>query len=156
MLEIKVPKDSDVIDIEKIIMDNNLKIENIQRYISTCMAVYDQEQIIGATGFIQKDSYALIKFIVVEKDRRLEYIGDGLLKALLNLANIRGVTKVILDDEGLFFNKLGFNTVLQDDAVKYRKIFEEEGINPQGPMMEVTLPDFFLRVCKSSSNTNKV
>ena len=150
-----MPKGSDVIHIEKILTENNLKIENVQRYISTCMAVYDQEQIIGAAGFIQKESFALIKFIVVKRDRRLEYIGDGLLKALLNLANIRGVTKAILADGGLFFKKLGFKTVLQDDAVQYREIFTEEGINPGVPLIEVTLPDFFSRACKSSSNQNK-
>ncbi len=150
MLEIKVPTQNEIESINKLIENNDLSKIYIEGCISNCMVVYDQKKMIGAAGFIKKDTYALITFIVVDKKRRREYIGSGLVKALLNLADNYGVKKVVSNFGEEFLLKLDFVYTSQSDKKKYCEIFESKDINLKDSMVEVILPDYFLKGCNCS------
>lgn len=150
MIEIAVPKHEDILRIEQFLKNHSFNHLNIDSYISNCMVAYDKEKIIGATGFIQNDPFVLITFIVVDQQRRRDYIGEGLMKALLNLAYGRGIQKAIVNQEGDFFQKLGFSKSSPIDFKDYFDVFIDD-LNPENPILEVSLKDYFKKACKSCS-----
>ncbi|QXM06060.1 GNAT family N-acetyltransferase [Crassaminicella indica] len=150
MLEIKSASQKEIYIIKKLIKESNLDIEEIEDYIKNCMVAYDNKQPVAAAGFIPIEDMAIIKFVVVSKNRRREYLGDGIVKAILNLADKMGIKKVFVntDKEEQFFIKLGFKEValeeLKKDCSKGHIINQ---LNEK-KLLYVALPDYFLKACK--------
>ncbi|MCT4604946.1 MAG: GNAT family N-acetyltransferase [Marinisporobacter sp.] len=151
MLEIKAASQEELSIIEKLIEESHLKIEAIEDYITNCMIAYDNKEAVATAGFIKIEDIAILKFVVVSKNRRREYLGDGIVKATLNLADKKGVKKVFvnIDQEEIFFEKLRFEEVpLNEVRTCYEPIntLNELDGNRIG---RVILPDYFLKACKS-------
>ena len=150
MLEIKTIKNNDLLAVERLLRDHHQIAGDIHSCVNTTMAVYDHHELIAAAGFIQNEIYALVKFVVVKKNRQREYIGDGLLKALLNMAEKMGIKRVFVYPKHVegFFLKVGFKVLNVDYSDLIQTIFCNEDSN--GKILEATLPDFFVRACKSN------
>lgn len=141
MLKIKTASYDEIPVIEKFLKENNFDIVQIEKYISNCMIAYDNKTPVAVAGFKQKQNVAFIKFVIVSKNRRREYLGDGIVKALLNVADKKGINKVYVnaDKDNLFFKEIGFQEVKKHC----------ESIDDFKMVLEVTLPDYFLKSCKS-------
>lgn len=150
MLEIRTIKNNDLLVVEKLLRDHNQIASDLYKCINTTMAVYDQNEIIATAGFIQSEIYALVKFVVVKKDRQMEYIGDGLLKALLNMAEKNGIKRVFVypKQTEAFFLKIGFNVLDLDGTDLIHTIFPNEYSNEK--LLEATLSEIFAKACRSN------
>lgn len=150
MIEIRILKEQDLKCLNEFFVKNNLNLD-IKPYITNSMAAFEQGNILGFTGYIQNGYLALISFIFVDKNRRREYIGEGLIKGLLSIANNRGIRKVVTNCNNDFIVKLGFDLVSTTIAREYSNIFNKK-IKLEDSIYEVTLPDYFLKGCKNSKN----
>ncbi|QZY56879.1 GNAT family N-acetyltransferase [Crassaminicella profunda] len=151
MLEIRVANQEEINIIKKLIKESQLKIEGIEDYISNCMIAYDQKKAVAAAGFIKTENVAIIKFVVVSKNRQKEYLGDGIVKATLNLADKKGVKRVFVnaDKEEIFFVKVGFKDVILEEVKKCCEDIDILNELDGNKILQVILPDYFLKACKS-------
>lgn len=156
MLTIRVPEEREKNKIEEFMNSfsdekyslNNMLLDN------SMIASIDQD-IIGFSSYkiiSQKDKTALLQIVKVKKEFQGQYIGDGLVKSILNLAENRGIIKVYViveEDKSLFFKKMGFIK----RKIKGNELLSEYiNINFQDKKCEVFeayLPEFFNTACKS-------
>ncbi|WP_053957311.1 GNAT family N-acetyltransferase [Inediibacterium massiliense] len=133
MLEIKPATENEIQVIEQLVGLYDIDLEDIKKDISNCMIAYDNEIPVGAGGFNYQENQCSLSFVVVKKERQNEYLGDAIVKSVLNLANYKGIQKVYVNPKeyASFFEKLRFK---KDDADKN--------------LLFVTLPDYFLQGCK--------
>ncbi|QEK12191.1 GNAT family N-acetyltransferase [Crassaminicella thermophila] len=146
MLEIKTASYDEIPVIEKFLKENNFNIDQIEKYILNCMIAYDNKIPVAVAGFKQKKNVAIIEFVIVTKNRRREYLGDGIVKALLNVADKKGIEKVYVntDKSNLFFKKIGFKEVKN-----YCEYIDDLNMLESNMILQVTLPDYFFKACKS-------
>ena len=135
MLEIRLANNKDLEIIDKFLNDKNQESRKIEEL--NYMVAYENEKIVGTLIFQKKEDIGIIKYIIVREDKRNQYIGEGLLKAMLNYSDHQGIKKAMVypNEQERFFRKNGFS----DSANK----------NVQKTLLEVTLPDYFLTSCKS-------
>ncbi|TCO79800.1 GNAT family N-acetyltransferase [Marinisporobacter balticus] len=152
MLEIKGASQDEMNVIKEFLTKNALNIDCIENYIGNCMVAYDKDILVGVAGYIREKDMAIIKFAVVSKNRRKEYLGDGIVKALLNLADRNGIRRVFVngDEETLFFRKIGFKEVSLQEARTYCKDIDMPQWFIKNKTLQVVLPDYFLKACKSN------
>ncbi|WZL74932.1 GNAT family N-acetyltransferase [Clostridiaceae bacterium 35-E11] len=150
MLEIRMASLDDIHILKELLKESNLKADEVENYISNCMIAYDCNTAVAAAGFIQIDDIAIITFVIVKNTRRREYLGDGIVKALLNLADKRGVTRVFVAEDhcALFFKKIGFQEMPLSESKNYFNTIRATDLFRKNKIFSATLPDFFLKACK--------
>ena len=118
------------------------------------MVVVERGELIGAASLLHIENAGLIECIFINKNRRNENLGEGLVKSLLNYADTKGISWVISSTKELnfFYNKIGFRKASVESALAYKEIFAKKDIDLNN-IMEVKLPDYFATVCKSSYRT---
>ncbi|MCT4618721.1 MAG: GNAT family N-acetyltransferase [Marinisporobacter sp.] len=151
MLEIKAATQEKRSIIKKLIEESKLKIKGIEDYITNCMIAYDNKDAVATAGFIKIEDIAILKFVVVSKNRQREYLGDGIVKAALNLADKKGVKRVFvnIDQEEIFFEKLRFKEVSLNEVSKCCESINILNELEGEKIGQVILPDYFLKACKS-------
>ncbi|RKD27697.1 N-acetylglutamate synthase, GNAT family [Caminicella sporogenes DSM 14501] len=155
MIKIEIPSEKDKICISNLLYECKYKEINLDEKINNSMAVYDGNDLIGFASYIyvEDDNMGIIDIIAVKEEFRGQYIGDGLIKALLNLADKRGISKIyVISDSvnSLFFKKVGFtkrNGSVYKNLRKYLSLNYDEG---NIEIFEAKLPDFFNKSCKSN------
>lgn len=150
MLEIKVAEHHEITTIQEILKDENVYLGDIEECIQNCMIAYDKKRPVAVAGFMQKKNIGIIKFVVVSRDRRREYLGDGIVKALLNLADRKGIYKVFVsvDKDDFFFERVGFKETSLEEV---KKNFDDQvflSLLSKDKLLQVNLPDYFLKACK--------
>lgn len=151
MLEIKGATQGDINIIKRFLKNNHVDIENIEDYISNCMIAYDEKMVVATAGYVQVEDMAIIKFVVVLKNRRLEYLGDGIVKALLNVADRNGIKRVFVNTgkEEVFLKKVGFKEVSMNEVQVCLESTDIQELLNGNKVAQVILPDYFLKACKS-------
>ncbi|MBF8984484.1 GNAT family N-acetyltransferase [Lutibacter sp. B2] len=135
MLEIRLANNQELDTIDKFLNENDQKHRKSDKL--NYMVAYENEKIVGALIFQKEEDTAIINYIIVREDKRNQYIGEGLLKAMLSYSEHEGMTKAIVStsESGGFFRKNGFVDRVNE--------------NLQKTILEVILPDYFLTSCKS-------
>jgi len=89
-----------------LLRENNL--ENEIKDDSISYILEDNENIIGCSNFRFVSDYAMINFLVIDRSRRGENLGDGLLRAVLNYCLRSGIKKAVYVGNSKYFLKKGF------------------------------------------------
>ncbi len=155
MIYIRTATIDDMDYIEQILKENNFSPKKIKENLLNYMIALDNNTPVAVGGFEDCDfdnNTAVIKCVVVKKSRQGEYIGDGIVKSLVNLAEQKGFTKVFViakKEHYLFFKKAGFKEVVLEqmniDVKKQYMFIKDKNLI----LLEAILPDFFLHACKS-------
>ena len=96
--------------------DNNEMLNNLkQNYIdcniensSLSYIIEEDNNIIGGCNFYFIKDNAVINFLVIDKNKTGEKIGDGLLRAVLNYCLINGIKNAYFLGNNQYFIKKGF------------------------------------------------
>ena len=135
MISISKP---DIDNVKKFNLKDNFVIEN-------SMVIYDGNSVAGITYYSILNEYeALLDEVFIEPQYRNQYFGDSIVKAILNVADKRGVKRVFINtshEDKVFFDKVGFlnpNELEIDFEYKYSE-----------DTMVALLPDFFNTACRS-------
>jgi amino-acid N-acetyltransferase len=115
------------------------------------------DEIVGFVSYTQipdNKERAILDVLLVKKEYRGQYIGDGLVKAILNLAEKRGIKRVycIKDEKNsLFFKKVGF-TIRTGTDLEFIKKYIHNHIQSDKRLLifEAKLPEFFNKPCRSN------
>lgn len=154
MLEIRAAFDGDVVKIRELLQESRLNLNSLDKIILNSMIAYDGEEAVAAAGFSVDGNSAVIQYVVVRKRRQKEYLGDGILKALLNFADKKGIKRVYVKGTAIphFFQSVGF------EEVSYENIMEAEPdsvinhFSKEDSIFTAKLPDFFLKACRSNKS----
>lgn len=158
MINIRVSEEKDKKKILKLLNEEKVEIDNLDtEKLKNSMVICDGEKIIGYSSYIKIPNLdiAFVDILVINSEYQGQYMGDGLIKALLNLADKRQIKKVYAIEESnnsSFFKKVGLTKRkfrVSDDIMKYfnKGLAANEIIN----VFEAILPDFFNKACKSKS-----
>ncbi|AOT68118.1 GNAT family N-acetyltransferase [Geosporobacter ferrireducens] len=154
MLEIKVSSEKDIPMIEELLLESKLKLDSLDKVFPNSMIAYDSGNPVAAAGFSYAEKEAVIQYVVVQKRRQREYLGDGIVKALLNFADKKGIKWVYVKgiDIGHFFSRVGFEEISYDHLLATGSPFVKNQFNREDIIFTATLPDFFLRACRSNKS----
>jgi len=145
-----------LITIRKAIADDKVKIQEIinndlaTQVCFECppehtMVVECENNLLGVGALDINGDLALIKFVYIVPVYRNQGFGDGLVRALINYADRRGVKRiyVISKNEIDYFKRFGFEYMSSE---KICEIFEVS-INERPFMMELDVDEFFNNCC---------
>lgn len=156
MINIRVPEENDKKKILDLLNEENIKNNNFNnKSLHNSMIVCDGDKIVGYSNYIEipDNHVAFLDELIIKSEYQGQYIGDGLIKSLLNLADKRQIKKVYVlatNENSLFFKKVGL-TIRQlnvsQHIAKYigNNLTEKDTIE----VFEALLPDFFNESCKS-------
>jgi len=116
------------------------------------LVVYDNERLIGFASYLDlNDTVGVLNNFFVDKEYTKKSIGDGLIKALLNLAEKNGIRRLYVPSPlelSLFFNKVGLTKISFPDDDIAEKL--SRYISTKDILYVADLPDFFLnRKCNN-------
>lgn len=136
MLSMRIPNEKVKESLALFIDKANYSITLNEETMNNMMIVEEGSTIIGFANYVIKDEEYWIDHLYIEPSFRKRKIGDGLIRALLNLMDRRSIRTV--------FMKLptGFAAYLTVDSYK-----KDESI------YTATLPDFFEKPCKGSAKS---
>ncbi len=145
-------------NIIELLSDYDMNTKRNSKDIHNSMIVIEGENIIGYGSYIpikiEDDCIGIIDVILIKNEFRNQYIGDGLIKSLLNLADKKGISKVYAlsnKKESLFYKKLGFvKRDKLDEALIKETSLNNIFLEADTEVFEAKLPDFFNKACKSN------
>lgn len=106
------------------------------------MVVELENNIVGWGALDIVDNLALMKFVYILPDYRNQGLGDGLVRALINYADRRGVKNVYILSQYEYFKRFGFKQVAGSECDK--KVLEKYSINVKDQfIMKLNVDDFF-------------
>lgn len=134
MLSMRVPREKDRQTLSEFLNHNALPIELTEEQLNRSMIAEEGKIIIGFVSYIQIEDVYKIDHLFIDPSFRRKKIGDGLLRALLNLIDRRGIreARIQIEPECIpFIEYVGLD--LEDS---------EQGI------YRALLPDFFEKPCR--------
>ncbi len=141
MITICKAKTEDIEKIKKILENEGVDFENIKEDF---LVVYEKNKILGLGGYKKIENVGILNYLrILEKNMEL-VLKDGLIKALLNLADLNKI-KVFLvkkEDDEMFYKKIGFNALESRDFIL--------NISLQEKYLYIKLADFFNHPCKGN------
>ncbi|SHJ80039.1 hypothetical protein [Tepidibacter formicigenes] len=144
MITICKIKEEDLKKIETILEEKNIDIKNIKE---NYLAVYDKDNILGFGGYDLLNNIAVLKVIDIFDKNMENILKDGLIKSLLNLADINGIRIFMIkkDKNISFYKNIGFVELDNRDFILNLDINEEEYIY-------INLLEFFKNPCKGNKH----
>ncbi len=129
-------------------MDGNLVIDRLDQ----SMVLMDRQLVLGFGSFTRQDQLAFLDTLVLSDQRLWKSMGDGLVKAMLNMMDLRGVKEVYVlaspSTQG-HYEDIGFvGSDMVPDKLKGlvdMPVYAKD----QTIMMETRLPEFFDTACRS-------
>ena len=154
MLEIKVASEMDIPMIQELLQENKIDLNSLNQVFPNSMIAYEGRESVAAAGFSDCGEEAVIQYVVVKKERHGEYLGDGIIKALLNFADKKGIKWVYVKGTEVdhFFNRVGFKEIPYSSFLEIGSPFVTNQFNKKDIIFSTTLPDFFLRACRSNKS----
>lgn len=156
MINIRIAEENDKKKIFNLFDEGKIEIANLDtERLNNSMVVCDGEKIIGYSNYIEipNTEIAFIDTLVIKREYQGQYMGDGLVKSLLNLADKRHIKKVYVirkNSNYIFYKKVGLaqkKLKVSEDILKY--MGNDLEVNETIEVLEAVLPDFFDKACKS-------
>lgn len=125
--------------------------ENLDVFKSeNSMIVAERDQILGISSYISSEDTGIIKVLFIDENSRRMNLGDGLIKATLNLMDHRGITVAYIGmakDFEPFLVSASLIKVEDDEELDMVK-----GLIGSSALAvyKAILPDYFNTSCKSS------
>ncbi|KXZ39887.1 hypothetical protein SAMN05661008_00891 [Alkalithermobacter thermoalcaliphilus JW-YL-7 = DSM 7308] len=135
-------------DIDKL---NTLLKKSIETdMLDSSLVIYDNEEILGYASYKQKGNIAYLNDFFIFNETMNNILKDGLIKSLLNLADINGIKLFLVEknEDELFLKKIGFKDLSESELILDKDI----QINKY---LCAILPDFFDSACHSKNNNKK-
>lgn len=135
MIEVRLCEEKDLETVKKLLVETSLDpVFNCDNM----MVIEESKKIYGVSSYkLTNNDFdapeATIDILFIDKTQRLNYFGDSLIKATLNLLDLRGIKKAYVkstDENQEFFQKVSM--VREEDYVFSAK-----------------LPEFFDTACRS-------
>lgn len=128
------------------LLANNLEVFNVEN----SMIVAERDQILGISSYISNEDTGIIKVLFIDENSRRINLGDGLIKATLNLMDHRGIATAYIamdKDWEAFLASASLVKVEDEEEVTLIK-----SINSKDDVVvyKAILPDYFNTSCKSS------
>lgn len=149
MLLFREVKQTDMEALGRFLEKVNQSIVKHMGYLHHSMLLEMDDSVIGFGAYrLLEDTTAGIVTIVIDEDYRERGFGEGMLKSLLNTADLRGIKMALVQDtldssRGLFFEHLGFNRITPGDGLS-------EALITKDAFTHIAyLPEFFNTACKS-------
>jgi len=153
MFSIRETKEKDLLSLKELFEKHNLDLNSSMGGLTNSMVIIDGNEYIGFASYKTLDnSEAVINVLFIDEMRRKELLGDGLLKAILNLADKRGVTLMYAISNGEtygFFDKVGLKSTDYDIFKQVNKNFPFIDYDKEVKVVSAKLPDFFETACRS-------
>ncbi|WP_099189268.1 GNAT family N-acetyltransferase [Tepidibacter mesophilus] len=127
------------IKIRSILDKENIDYEKIKQNI---LCAYENGELLGFAGYEIKENIAFLSTINIF-DKSLDMVlKDGLIKALLNMADINGINIFIVKkcDEINFYKNIGFNNLNNEEV-----LFDVD----ENEYLYLKIADFFKNPCKN-------
>lgn len=148
MLELTRIKPQDTQRLESILRENGI----VKCSQENCMAIYDGSDITGIASFDRYESIAILENIAILSGDPGDRLKDGLLRALLNMADLQGI-RIFIVEKGIdsaFYEKMGFKGISQREFVLPEEL--KGLIGDDNKHIYTLLPDFFEQGCKSCNS----
>lgn len=155
MINIRVAEGKDKRDIQILMNQEGFKdVDLNSEKLHNSMVVCDGGEIIGYSAYnkIPNRNIAIIELLIVKNGFQGQYIGDGLIKSILNLADRRQIAKVYVTGESknsMLLKKAGLTKRVLDKSDDVSKYITEGPVKDTIEVYEAILPDFFDKACKS-------
>ncbi|MCK8058815.1 MULTISPECIES: GNAT family N-acetyltransferase [unclassified Fusibacter] len=148
MILYKIMKQADFDGVDQLLMANGMAVQPFMTMMHNATILVIDNKVCGyATYKMTDDETAELKALLIDKDVRAKQYGDGLIKALLNNMEQRGITKVYASSEAApvsFLEHVGF------DPVSLEISSPEQALEKDASFTHVAkLPEFFDTACKS-------
>lgn len=142
MIQIRMLSDSDIQALPRLLREAHLEYTDIKKPDNEFYVVEDQKKLCGLCAYELLDNQkAKIDFIYIREQDRGFKLGDGLLRAVLNHLDHRGVKKVLIESNSTtngFYVAEGLEIVYTSPE------------NSDLLTFVVELPQFFNSPCKGS------
>lgn len=157
MLNIRVAEENDKSAILSLLEEEEL--ENItldDKTLHNSMVVSDDGKIIGYSYFkeIPEENTVVMKLLIIKEEFRGQYIGDGLIKSVLNLADRRQIKKFYVpstNENSMFYKRVGLTKRELNKSHIVGDHIESDSSKDTIEVFEALLPDFFNKACKSKA-----
>lgn len=103
--------------------------------------IEDNGKIVGGCNFDIISGHSIINFLIIDKERRGEKLGDGLLRSVLNYCLINGITKAFFIGENQYFLNKGFSYASKESI--------PDNLMDTVIILECDIEDFFKKGCSS-------
>lgn len=114
------------------------------------MIVAERDQILGISSYISNEDIGIIKVLYIDENSRRINLGDGLIKATLNLMDHRGIALAYIGMGKEFESFLESASLIKveddEEMVMIKGLIDSNDI----VIYKAVLPDYFNTSCKSS------
>jgi len=152
MITVKKTEDKDLKSLKRFLKQYKLEDSLFMDRLDQTMIIADGAEILGFGSFVIKDESGIIDVILLSEDMLWPTMGDGLVKAMLNTLDLRGVKSAyLLTDKphmeiikkiGLRYSDKSVNEALSELDAPYL-------LKSMDTVFETKLPDFFDHACHS-------
>lgn len=152
MIEVKETRLETFEAAKPILREAEIEPELMIDRLTQSMVIADRKDILGFASYTRAGTVGFIDCVVIADKGMWPSMGDGLVKALLNMMDLRGIKQVytyVRKDEVDPYKEIGFTlsernvNALPDELDT--PIYGADG----GTLMETKLPDFFQTACRS-------
>jgi amino-acid N-acetyltransferase len=101
-----------------LLMAQNLPVADLPQNLDNFLVALQNHEVIGVAGLEVYGAYGLLRSLAVHPDFRGQGIADQLLRNILALAGIKGITALYLLTEtaAIYFEKKGFINITRPEA----------------------------------------
>ncbi len=119
-------------------------------YIHNSMLLEIDNQIYGFAAYqTLSENTAKLSYVLICSSMRGKQMGDGLVKALLNMAELRGISVVFSEDcakgeANSFMDAIGFDRINEGERLAFSELEAKPSLTHVA-----FLPEYFKTACKS-------
>ncbi|SHH50187.1 GNAT family N-acetyltransferase [Tepidibacter thalassicus] len=141
MITICKIKDRDLEKFENILKEKNINTITKDNFL----VVYEENDILGFGGYELLDNIAVLKIIDIFDKGMDSILRDGLIKSLLNLADINGIRIFMVkkDENVSFYKNIGFKDLKNRDFILNLDVNEDE-------YLYINILEFFTNPCRGN------
>lgn len=142
MITISKVKIKDIESIQKNLQKTGVDIKNLE---DNFLVVYENDSILGFGGYDILENIAALKVLTITEKSMESILKDGLIKSLLNLADLNKLKIFIIkkDNDEKFYKNIGFKELENRDFILNLDLNYKEYIY-------INIDDFFNNPCKGN------
>lgn len=128
------------------LLANNLDVFNVEN----SMIVSERDQILGISSYVSNEDIGIIKVLFIDENSRRINLGDGLIKATLNLMDHRGIATAYIAMDKDCEPFLASASLVKVEDKEEMQMIKNIGSDGDVVIYKAILPDYFNTSCKSS------
>ena len=134
MLELRGYKETEIQQMKDILLKEEIEDLELDKDV---IVVVEDDIVLGVCKYEIKNGDSWLKYLIIKEDNRRQFLGDGLLRTVLNKLDLQGIKMMFYDNVDSYLIKKGF-------------IENGEGI------LELNISEFFSVGCKCSGACSEV